>query len=278
MKIKTVPLIFLVLAIIFCDIHTTKAENVILLNTYNGFLTSTGYYIFGEIENNENYPIKDVALNIKFNLNNSEQITYTTTTSLPIILKGRKSPFSFILTDKTLAERVQDFSISIQGYKEAKEKPSIDLIFSSHAPTNDSIYGVVRYQGEKSTSFVTVFATFYDENHKILAVNPADIIPTLSRGNPGLFEIRFPFSQHVKEVRWYSLTAYSHNPENTVQEEVNFAAFTKESEKDNGLSPILVTFIISVVFSALVLIGAYAVAKINQRRKRGRRIKRKLKV
>jgi len=274
LKIKTLPLIFLVLALVFCNIYTTKAENVIL--SYNGFLTSTGYYIFGEIENNENYPIKNVALNIKFNLNNSEQITYTTTTSLPIILEGRKSPFSFILTDKTLAERVKDFSINIQGYKETKEKPSTNLIFSSHAPTNHSIYGVIRNQEENNVSFVTVFATFYDKNRKILAVNSADIIPTLKKGHPGIFEIDFPFKQKVEEIGWYSLTAYALNPPSTIQEEVNFAAFTKESAEGEGSSSIIIIFIISIVFSALVLIGAYVVVKIKQKRK-SRRIKRKSK-
>lgn len=261
--------LLLLTTFLFNKTAVTKAGNVIVLPNYNGILTMVGYYVYGEIQNNESFPIKDVILNIKFNLTTGEEITYTLSTVLPVILTGRRSPFIFLLSNKTLSANVSSFSISINDYDEAEIWPT--RLGIAHWPGNDSVIGVIANNGFYNLSFVSVFGTFYDKNRKILAIVQSDAMTMLLEpGGKESFRIFYPFEQGLEDIRYYSLTAYSTHPECTVENEVKFAVFKEENE---GLSPILIIFISLIVFSALVLTGAYVVTKIKHRKKRIRRAK-----
>ena len=263
-KIGLLTILFLTV-FLFNKTALTEAENVILLDNYNGFLTNVGYYVYAEIQNNGNSAVKDVVLNIKFSLTTGEEITNTTSSVLPIILKGRRSPVIFLQYNISLSAKVSGFSISLKDY-ETTQACSTYLRIGASLPTNDSILGTIENGASEDMPSTSIYGTFYDENHTVLAVNSEHV--WMESGGKQTFMIKYPFEFGVENVIWYSLTAYSPHPESTVQEEVDFAAFKEENE---GLSPILTLFIVLVAFSALVLAGAYAITKIKHRKTRKRR-------
>ena len=56
----------------FYCIGIANAQDQITLNSYNGFLTTAGYYVVGEVQNIWNSPIKNVVLEINFHILNGQ--------------------------------------------------------------------------------------------------------------------------------------------------------------------------------------------------------------
>ena len=245
-----------------------SAENDIRIVSHRGIFDGSWYWVFGEVENvgTENYT--NVMLKFIF-YNATGDIIYSKNQmiSLLYLLEKRRSPFSFVLTETKVAKQVTSYEVKVESYKPENDRPC-KLRITYHHPYNDSILGIIENAGSSETRFIIIYATFYDKDYSVIAIESyviSKLEPSGRSGDKSTFDIVFPqkFSSDFKSVEYYSLTAES--KEYSIQEEVSYAKFKLNEEPEGGLDPIITTFIIVVLFSALVLVGAYLYAKTKQK-------------
>jgi hypothetical protein len=264
-------LIFLLLTYFSFNIRLAAAQGEVILSRFNGYLTSAGYYVVGEVQNVGDTPVGNVALDITFH-SVSGDFSRETGTSLPTILEGRSSPFAYFVTNLTQASQISSVSVSVKTFAETETKPANLEI--THQPIGKSVIGWIKNNGDSDVSITAVFATFYDKDYTILALEMASH-SELQRGVWQSFNITFPFVQNSDEAELYSLTAFSIFPEYAAEEEVVFAAMNQTGDGNGGLYNVVIVFIVVIGFSALVLVGAYVTARIKNRKKHTRTRKRK---
>ena len=246
-----------------------SAENDIRIVSHRGIFDGSWYWVFGEVENvgTENYT--NVMLKFIF-YNATGDIIYSKNQiiSLIYLLEKRRSPFSFVLTETKVAKQVTSYEVKVESYEPVQNDRPCKLRITYHHPYNDSILGIIENAGSSETRFIIIYATFYDKDYSVIAIESYSISklePSGRSGDKSTFDIGFPkkFSPDLKSVEYYSLTAES--IEYSTQEEVSYAKFKLNEEPEGGLDPIITTFIIVVLFSALVLAGAYLYAKTKQK-------------
>lgn len=246
-----------------------SAENDIRIVSHRGIFDGSWYWVFGEVENvgTENYT--NVMLKFIF-YNATGDIIYSKNQiiSLIYLLEKRRSPFSFVLTETKVAKQVTSYEVKVESYEPVQNDRPCKLRITYHHPYNDSILGIIENAGSSETRFIIIYATFYDKDYSVIAIESYSISklePSGRSGDKSTFDIGFPqkFSSDFKSVEYYSLTAES--IEFSIQEEVSYAKFKLNEEPEGGLDPIITTFIIVVLFSALVLVGAYLYAKTKQK-------------
>jgi len=246
-----------------------SAENDIRIVSHRGIFDGSWYWVFGEVENvgTENY--MNVILKFIF-YNATGDIIYSKNQiiSLIYLLEKRRSPFSFVLTEIKVAKQVTSYEVKVESYEPLQNDRPCKLRITYHHPYNDSILGIIENAGSSETRFIIIYATFYDKDYSVIAIESYSISklePSGRSGDKSTFDIVFPkkFSSDFKSVKYYSLTAES--KEYSIQEEVSYAKFKLNKEPEGGLDPIITTFIIVVLFSALVLVGAYLYAKTKQK-------------
>ncbi len=261
---KIILPLLLLLMITFSSwrIKPASMQDELTLNSYNSFLSQrrNWYYVFGEVQNIGDAPIKGVTLNITLQTQSGQKLYRTTTTSIDLILEGRKSPFTFLLTDKSLATEVKSAEVSIANYETTTETKPLKLRISAHKAENNTIVGFIENLGARQARFVSVLATFYDENQQVIA-GDAFMYDRLMPASRSSFEISFPFPEKYEQARWYSLTAQS--LDYAIEEEVGFTLF---KGGDGGISYVFIVFGIALVFSALVLFGAYLSTKLGKQK------------
>jgi len=246
-----------------------SAENDIIIVSHRGIFDGSWYWVFGEVENvgSENYT--NVMLEFIFYNATGDRIwSHEQIISLKYLLEKRRSPFSYILTETKVAKQVTSYEVKVKSYDVIQNNRPCKLRITYHHPYNDSILGIIENAGDSETRFIVIYATFYDKDYSVIAIESyviSKLEPSGRGGDKSTFDIGFPqkFSSDFKSVEYYSLTAES--IEYSVQEEVSYAKFMLNEEPEGGLDPIITTFIIVVLFSALVLAGVYLYAKTKQR-------------
>jgi len=248
-----------------------KGSGDVEIPSYTGFFTKEGFFrLVGEVKNNSPLNITNVKIKIKlFDSSNKLIRTKEQGTELTVLLSGRKSPFTFMVANKTEAALIKNYNVELIGYEQYVEEKPLELEIVWHAQGNISVYGRIDNTGSRNSTFTRVLATFYDENRKVSEVSSSQTIISLSPTDYYIFEI--VFSQDIiKRAKWYSLTAES--VEYTIKEEIE-SSFTASSE--NGNNPdIYSIFGILIGFSAIVLIIAILVARRKQKKIRHRKIRR----
>ncbi|UCH31302.1 MAG: hypothetical protein JSV05_07345 [Candidatus Bathyarchaeota archaeon] len=264
-------LTFMLFITVFCSsTQVARAQEDIILTSYNGFpITSEFYVVLGEVQNVGSKPIKNVILDIEFQLNSSEgTFSDTDTIALPVILEGRRSPFIYWINNASLAAQIRSFQVSIKSYEIEVETVPARLNITSYAyiPVQNSILVFLVNEGDSQVFSASVYATYYDSSQEVIGVH-SEATFYLNSSEGEFFNITYPFTENLEEVKWYSLTAVSINPTYVTKEDVVFAPFSVNGEngENGGFQSVVTVFIILIVFSFVVLVGAYAVAKIKKR-------------
>ena len=253
-------------------------EKDLVITSHIGFLDKNGYYnVYGEIENKGNKNYSDIKLRYTF-YDSSGNILYTeegegTKISLHILLSGRRSPFSYILINETLASLVKNYTIHISSKKVLDKLVPAKLQITYHKPEGNSILVVIINSGDLPANFTTLYATFYDMNKSVIGIDSL-----LSSIKPGKSSFIIEISKLGKkfnytDVGYYSLTAESLNPEYVIQEEISYAYFMQENPFPD---PVITIFAIVILFSATMLISIYLILRFRQGKKR-RHIKKSIK-
>lgn len=140
---------------------------------------------------------------------------------------------------------------------------------------NNTIIGVIQNHGALEARFVVVHAIFYYQNKSVMILETW-ATPKIEPGAFLPFEIRFPelgvSSVNIDNAGYYSLTAESTNY--LSKNEVRYQLLSGQTQNNNEEGPIpwwndpvIMTFIIVVVFSALVLIAVYLIARFGRWRR-----------
>ena len=249
----------------------------------HGFLTNGGlYYVCGEIENNSTKNYTDIVLNFTFYDSKENIIFYDES---PISLKWRPllsqgiSPFSYVLENETIARKVSRYDIGIKNYTEIEKEdiPPFGLKITGYNLQGNILVGSIRNLAPVNATFVIVYAIFYYENGSVMVTGASQFFLKILPNETKDFIIEFPSSLsnslNISEVGSYSLIPDARYPAWSIQQH-------QENEQEQvpwWNDPVIITFIVAVVFSALVLIIVYLVAKFGQWRKKRylRRVKRR---
>jgi len=263
-------------------IHLSKSIGDFKIKSH-GFLTNGGlYYIFGEIENNSTKNYTDIVLNYTF-YDSKGNIIFTD--EGPISLKWRPllsqgiSPFSYVLENETIARKVSRYDIDIKNYTEIEKEdiPPFGLKITGYNLQGNILVGSIRNLAPVNATFVIVYAIFYYENGSVMVTGASQFFLKILPNETKDFIIEFPSSLsnslNISEVGSYSLIPDARYPAWSIQQH-------QENEQEQvpwWNDPVIITFIVAVVFSALVLIIVYLVAKFGQWRKKRylRRVKRR---
>jgi hypothetical protein len=272
--IHTLPfslLILLLLSIFGIPPMVCQGESDLIITSHTGFLDANGYYtIYGEVENKGSKNYSDIKLKYTF-YDSSGNILYVeegtgTRISLSILLSGRRSPFSYVLTNETLATKVKNYTIKISSKKILKEVIPAKLQILHHKPVNDTLLLILYNSGSVDAKYVALYTTFYDVNKSVIAINSR--LATIGPNDRISFIIEIPTSSYnfnLTDVKYYSITAESIYPQYILENEISYAIF---SEDISYPDPIWTIFVVIVSFSAAVLISAYLIAKYRQGKKR----------
>ena len=290
---KTIIIVYLLL-IVFSfllqpavgGIHLSKSIGDFKIKSH-GFPTENGYHIYGEIENIGNINYTNVILKYTFYDSKGWPIySINQTISHRILLAGRISPFACQLLNASIAKKVKSYSIEIADREVVEEPPPCELEIVNYRRQNNTIIGVIQNHGALEAKFVIIYAIFYYQDKSVMILGDSWVTPEIEPGTSVPFEIKFPglnaSSINIENVKYYSLTVESINylSRNEVRYQL-FSGQTQNSDEQEQVpwwnDPVIMTFIIVVVFSALVLIIVYLVAKFGQWRKKRylRRVKRR---
>ena len=263
-------------------IHLSKSIGDFKIKSH-GFLTNGGfYYVCGEIENNSTKNYTDIVLNYTF-YDSKGNIIFTD--EGPISLKWRPllsqgiSPFSYVLENETIARKVSRYDIDIKNYTEIEKEdiPPFGLKITGYNLQGDTLVGSITNLAPVNATFAIVYAIFYHKNGSVMVTESSQFFLKILPNETKDFIIEFPSllsdSLNISEVGSYSLIPDARYPAWSIQQH-------QENEQEQvpwWNDPVIITFIVAVVFSALVLIIVYLVAKFGQWRKKRylRRVKRR---
>jgi hypothetical protein len=136
--------------------------------SHTGYLDSLGYYhVVGEVLNSGDQPLSHVKVTATF-YNSSGIVVGTsyTTTTLSILLAGRKSPFDILLFDTAVSPKVHHYSLAsarVQALRILSNSSYVDAIGYRH------VVGEIKNIGTVNTTYVKVIATFYNTTGGVIA-------------------------------------------------------------------------------------------------------------
>lgn len=197
---------------ILLNVSLTESGADIQILSYTGFLTNYGgtlaYRVVGEVKNVGSRAYNNTFVNIVLYDQGNNIITNATVkTELSVIGPNRISPFSFIEFNATKAVNVARCEVMISSYNETQPKEGNLELYSYY--DRYKISGEISNKGTSETKFVTVFATFYDANKRVVDVYSSQTIAILESYHSENFDIYFPSPDMFKRARYYSLTAES---------------------------------------------------------------------
>ncbi len=169
-------------------------------------------HIVGEIRNNLNVPLNQI--NIHATLYSNGQIIHETSGSSLVntIMPGMKGPFDIIiLGEKT--KLVDNYSLKLDYKITDPKKQVIEITTSKINRDNlDNLFitGTVANQGEITANTVTVVATLYDRDGKVVAAYKNHTEPDYLRASDEtFFLVSLPDKFQANDVVDYTLVAES---------------------------------------------------------------------
>jgi hypothetical protein len=192
---------------------SSTITQTVILPTHSGYINDYGYfYVVGEVQNIGDTPIENVNITATFYDSKGDFIALGNGSStLEVILPGRKSPFEIILYSSLDSQKVYNYSLSTT-FSQAKTKP-LGLDITTNSSFTDAngfhITGEIKNIGSEFTSFVKVIATFYNASGYVIATKFSYSDPkNLSPNQTATFEILLNTSVFTK-VNHYTLEAES---------------------------------------------------------------------
>lgn len=224
--ISTVMILLLISAIFSsissqAPIHTYATQTLAanddfkIQNTSSFIDESLIMHIYGEIVNTSNRSLANVTAKGSFYDNNGKLLNeYQRACELPIVNPGGICPFEILYLDTKTTKIVKDFRLSAIGTPTAKGKPNALKVFSDSSKLDISgfyyITGGISNEGLEIATLITVIATLYDKDGKVIALGRALAEPvSISPDKQASFGIGVTEKKQTYKTNSYSLVAYS---------------------------------------------------------------------
>lgn len=205
----------ILLASILITLPIEAQESVSILS-YSTFFDSLGFlHIVGEVQNNSNTALSYVQISgTLYDSSNTVVDTAFTYTSLDIIPKDAKSPFEILFMNAEQAKKATKYGIKVTGAEPVAEKQQ-GLRILSHSSFKDAIgflhvVGEIKNDGSRSTEYVEIIATFYDNKGKVVATGfTYTDKESLASGEVASFNLVLLQTSQLQLITNYHLTAES---------------------------------------------------------------------
>jgi hypothetical protein len=172
-------------------------------------------HVYGEIVNTSNSSLANITAKGSFYDNNGKLLNeYQRACELPTVNPGGICPFEILYIDTKTTKIVKDFRLSAMGTPTAKGKPNALKAFSDSSRLDISgfyyINGGISNEGSEIATLITVIATLYDKDGKVIALGRALAEPvSISPDNRASFGIAVTEKKQTYKTNSYSLVAYS---------------------------------------------------------------------
>jgi hypothetical protein len=179
-------------------------------------------YIVGEVRNNLADVVNYVQIVGRFYDSSGLLIdTDFTYTALDYLRPGEKSPFKLIITDESVAQRINNYTLTVNwepvnAVPSAVDEATVLRIEQGEQRINDfgwyEIVGEVVNGGSENTEFVKVIATFYGEAGQVIDTDFTYTDPSdLAAGQSAPFEITVTDEDISDDIESVKLTAQSND-------------------------------------------------------------------
>jgi hypothetical protein len=216
-KLPVKPIIFVVfmLSVMLLPSTGMAAPQIEILTSHTSFVDSIGYFnVVGEVHNVGDQAANYVGVTATFyNAGNDVVGTWFNHIALAVLLPDRKSPFRVEFVDIAQSALVDHYSLEVE-FTPTDSIPK-QLEIASHSSSivigSMEIDGEVRNTGDSTATYVTVYATCYDEAGNVVQVggayaNPVDI----GVNQNGPFSIWLDY-ENTDLINSYVLTTESEN-------------------------------------------------------------------
>jgi hypothetical protein len=177
-------------------------------------------YIVGEVRNDLSDVVNFVQIVGRFYDSSGLLIdTDFTYTDLDYLRPGEKSPFRLIISDETVAQRINSYTLDVNwdpvfAIPSTIAEATVLTIVQGEQRTNDfgwyQIVGEVVNGGSEPTEFVKVVATFYDEAGQVINTDFTYTDPSdLAAGQSAPFEVTVTDEDVSDDIESVKLTAQS---------------------------------------------------------------------
>ena len=193
------------------------APQIEILNSHTSFLDPIGYFnVVGEVQNVGDQAANNVFVTATYyNAGNEVVGTWVNNIGLSVLLPDRKSPFRVEFVDVGQSALVDHYSLEIE-FTPTDSIPK-QLQIASHNSSVDvgfglfEILGEVENTGDSTATYVTVFATCYDEAGNVIQVGGDYTEPVnVGVGQKGSFTLWIDH-ENPDLINSYTLTAESEN-------------------------------------------------------------------
>jgi hypothetical protein len=179
-------------------------------------------YIVGEVRNDLSDLVEFVQIVGTFYDSAGVLIdTDYTYTDLDYLRPGEKSPFTLIISDESVAQRIDSYTLSVNwdpvfADSSAVAAAAVLTIEQGEQRINQygwyEIVGQVVNGGSEATEFVKVVATFYDETGRVIDTDYTYTDPSdLASGQSAPFEIRLTDEEISEDVESVKLAVQSND-------------------------------------------------------------------
>ncbi|MDX1372431.1 MAG: FxLYD domain-containing protein [Nitrososphaeraceae archaeon] len=174
-----------------------------------------GYlYILGEIKNESKNPLVNITLIGNFYDRNGKLMDeYYRYPEITTLNPFENSPFQIIYLDPSTSNKVNNYTITAK-YQTGKIKPA-ELIVESLNDKFDIngfyyINGNLKNNGTEEANNVTVIATIYDKDGKVIGLTKAITVPfSIPSKGFGAFSLVITFKSQAPKIQDFSVKAYS---------------------------------------------------------------------
>jgi hypothetical protein len=195
---------------------TTGGNGTISILSSSQYSTEFGStYIVGEVRNDLSDVVQFVQIVGRFYDSNGLLIdTDFTYTDLDLLRAGEKSPFRLIISDESVAQRIDNYTLGVNwdavfADPSAVAAATVLTIQEGEQRINDlgwyEIVGEVVNGGTDDTEFVKVVATFYDETGRVIDTDFTYTDPTdVPAGQSAPFELTVndeDISENIESVK-----------------------------------------------------------------------------
>ena len=214
-SIKSLVFIVFLLAVICFPMTVNAAPQIEIITSHTSYVDSIGYFnIVGEVHNIGDQAANYVEISATlYNSGNEVIITISNYAALAVLLPESKSPFRIEYVDIAQSALVDHYSLNVEFM------PTDSIPKQLEIATHDSsivigsmvIEGEVENTGDSTATYVTVFATCYDEAGNVVQVggvyaNPVDI----GVNQKGPFSMMIDY-ENTDLINSYTLTTESEN-------------------------------------------------------------------
>lgn len=217
-----VATIIMMPSVVLAQTATPTPNGVLILSHSEAGSDFGNLYVVGEVKNNLSTVVNYVQIVGTFydssGLIIDSDFTYT---DLDYLRPGEKSPFRLIISNEAVASRIQNYTLSVNWEPVNADPAAVaeaTVLTIEEGEQRDAEFGgyeaigQVTNGGTRSTEYVKVTATFYDENGRVIDTDYTYTDPVeLAAGQSAPFEIRTTNEEIAEDIESVKLATQSND-------------------------------------------------------------------